>query len=220
MRKRRLLIADDHAMIRAGLKAVAESGGEWEVCGEASDGRTAVAMARRLRPDVVVLDVSMPEMNGIDAARRIVADLPGVAVLFLTMHQSEALVREAAEAGARGLVLKNDASAEFGEALRAVAAGRLYFSPAVAGAVLRGAPAESSSGTGSTGAALAVRLSPRERELVQLLAEGKSNKEAAAILGISENTVETHRKNVMSKLKFRSASDLVRYAIRNQWVSP
>lgn len=213
MKSLRILIADDHGMIRQGLRAVIEAHGDWQLCGEADNGRQAVELARELKPNLVVLDLSMPELNGLDATRKIRAALPRTQVLILTMHDSDSLAQEVLAAGARGYVLKNDAPELLPKAIEALAAGRMFFTPKVADLVM-----ESFANPGAkpqAGEALRSRLTPRERELVQLLAEGKSNKEAAELLGISLNTVETHRKNVMSKLRLRSTSDLVRYAIRN-----
>lgn len=213
MKKLRLLIADDHGMVRRGLRAAIEARPDWEICGEAENGRQAVELARQLRPDLVVLDLTMPELNGLDAARKIRAALPGAHVLIQTMHDSEALAQEVLAVGARGYLLKNDAPEMLVQAIEALAAGRTFFTPKVSDLVMSGLAKPGSDTPRS-------RLTPRERELVQLLAEGKSNKEAADALGISLNTVETHRKNVMSKLRLRSASDLVRYAIRNKLVEP
>lgn len=218
MKKLRILIADDHGMIRQGLRSVVAERRQWEICGEAANGRQAVALARDLRPDVVVLDLMMPEMNGLDATRRIREALPKTQVLILTMHDSEALAQEVLASGARGYLLKNDAPETLPQAIEALAAGRTFFTPKVADLVME--TLVDPAAAASRGDAPRSRLTPRERELVQLLAEGKSNKEAAEMLGISVNTVETHRKNVMSKLGLRSSSDLVRYAIRNKLVEP
>lgn len=216
MKKLRILVADDHGMIRQGLRAVIENRRGWEFCGEAENGRQAVELAMQQRPDVVVLDLTMPELNGLDTTRKIRASLPGTQVLILTMHDSEALAQEVLAAGARGYVLKSDAPELLPKAIEALGAGRMFFTPKVADMVMQtfatpGAPRSEAPRS---------RLTPRERELVQLLAEGKSNKEAADVLGISLNTVETHRKNVMSKLGLRSASELVRYAVRNNLIQP
>jgi DNA-binding NarL/FixJ family response regulator len=212
MKKLRILIADDHGMIRQGIRAVIATRRDWELVGEAADGRAAVALAAKLQPDVCVLDVTMPELNGIEAARQIVAQRPQTAVLIQTMHDSESLAQEILSTGARGYLLKNDAPELLPQAIEAVAAGRAFFTPRVTDMVMRN--------LGGKTAAPQSRLTPRERELVHLLAEGKSNKEAAAVLGISVATVETHRKNVMSKLELRSSADLVRYAIRNGLIEP
>jgi len=215
MKKLRLLIADDHGMVRRGLRAAIEARPDWEICGEAENGRQAVELAKQLRPDLVVLDLTMPELNGLDATRKIRDALPDVHVLIQTMHDSEALAQEVLAAGARGYLLKNDAPEMLAQAIEALAAGRTFFTPKVSELVMSGLAKP-----GTSSAVPRSRLTPRERELVQLLAEGKSNKQAADALGISLNTVETHRKNVMSKLRLRSASDLVRYAIRNKLVEP
>ncbi len=216
MKKLRILIADDHGMIRQGLRAVIEARKGWELCAEATNGRQAVELARQLRPDLVVLDLTMPETNGLDATRKIRETLPRTQVLILTMHDSEALAQEVLAAGARGYVLKNDAPELLPQAIEALAGGRMFFTPTVAELVMQNFMNPGA----ASGEAPRSRLTPREREIVQLLAEGKSNKETADALGISLNTVETHRKNVMSKLHLRSASDLVRYAIRNNLIQP
>ncbi len=216
MKTIRILIADDHGMIRQGLRAAIAARREWEVCGEAENGRVAVELAKELRPDIVILDLTMPELNGLDATRKILAALPRTQVLIQTMHDSEALAQEVLAAGARGYLLKNDAPELLPQAIEALAAGRTFFTPKVSELVMRTLNDPSA----VPAAAPRSRLTPRERELVQLLAEGKSNKEAADTLGITLNTVETHRKNVMSKLQLRSASDLVRYAIRNNLAQP
>jgi DNA-binding NarL/FixJ family response regulator len=213
MKKLRILIADDHSMIRRGLKALIESKPEWELCGAADNGRMAVDLALKTRPDIAVLDITMPELNGLDATRQIRAALPSTQVLILTMHDSDALAREVLEAGARGFVLKNDAPELLPQAIESLAAGRAFFTSRISDILFGGLTPIHSLKSGESPRS---RLTPREREIVQHLAEGKSNKETANVLGISLNTVETHRKNVMSKLKLRSASDLVRYAIRNK----
>ena len=180
------------------------------------NGRAAVELAKELRPDIVVLDLTMPELNGLDATRKILAGRPRTQVLIQTMHDSEALAREVLAAGARGYLLKNDAPELLPQAIDALAAGRTYFTPKVSELVMQTLHNPFATPTDAPRS----RLTPRERELVQLLAEGKSNKEAADALGITLNTVETHRKNVMSKLRLRCASDLVRYAIRNNLAEP
>ncbi|MBL9171357.1 MAG: response regulator transcription factor [Verrucomicrobiales bacterium] len=214
MKPIRILIADDHCLIRQGLRAVIEAHRGWELCGEAGNGRQAIELANELRPDVVVLDLTMPELNGLEATRQIRAHLPRTQILILTMHDSEALAQEVLAAGARGYVLKNDAPELLPRAIEALSAGRMFFTPKVADLVMdnlaKGGP--------NRAASQRSRLTPREREIVQCLAEGKSNKETADALSISINTVETHRKNVMGKLRLRSASDLVRYAIRNHLI--
>ncbi|HEY2952929.1 MAG TPA: response regulator transcription factor [Verrucomicrobiae bacterium] len=214
MKTLRILLVDDHEMVRQGLKAVLEAHGVWEVCGEATTGRQAVALARELRPQIVVMDVTMPELSGLEATRQIRAALPRTEVLILTMHDSEQLVREVLAAGARGYLLKSDAGHALVSAVEALAQHKPFFTSKVAELVLGGFlnPQEPDE------AEVSDRLTPREREIVQLLAEGKTNKEVADVLGISVKTAETHRTNIMRKLKVRSMSELVRYAIRNKIV--
>jgi DNA-binding NarL/FixJ family response regulator len=208
----RILIADDHEVVRQGLRALLAAEIGFTVCGEAKTGRDAVRKTRTLRPDVVVLDVSMPELNGIDAARQIRASSKSE-VLILTMHDRDDLLREALQIGARGYVLKTDAVSELVAAIRAISRGKLFLSSGVAGSVVDTylSVAEQDSGRVARG-----RLTARERELVQLLAEGMSNKEAATALGIAVKTVETHRTNILKKLGFHSVAELVRYAVRNR----
>jgi DNA-binding NarL/FixJ family response regulator len=215
----RILVADDHEIVRQGLRALLEAQPGWQVVAEAVDGRDAVDKAKRARPDVVVLDVSMPNLNGLEAARQIRRALPQTEVLVLTMHDSEQLVREVLEAGARGYVLKSDAGRELVTAVESVRKSKPYFTSRVSEIVLDG---YLHAGTRSDAFNMprTVRLSPREREIVQLLAEGKSNKEVAAALHISVKTAETHRTNLMRKLDLHSISELVRYAIRNKMVEP
>jgi DNA-binding NarL/FixJ family response regulator len=207
----RILIADDHDLIRQGLRKVLEERPGWTICGEAITGREAVAKATELRPNVVVLDVGMPELNGLEATRQIRRALPDTEVLILTMHDSERLAREALAVGARGFLLKTDLGDTVVTAVEHLRRHQPFFTSKVAELVLEGylkpVPAESAQGGGE-------RLTPREREIVQLLAEGKSNKEVASALGNSVHTVETHRSNIMRKLEVRSMSELVRYAIR------
>jgi DNA-binding NarL/FixJ family response regulator len=208
----RILVADDHEIVRQGLRRLLESQPRWQVCAEASSGREAVEKARQLRPDVAVLDFSMPELNGAEATRQILKDTPRTEVLILTMHDTEELVHKVLEAGARGFVLKSDAGRDLVAAVQALLAHKTFLSPSVSKVVvegyLRGPEIETR----------ADRLTPREREIVQLVAEGKSNKEVAAALDISTKTVEVHRSNLMHKLNLTSVSELVRYAIRNHIV--
>ena len=214
MKTLRILIADDHEMVRQGLRRVIEEQKGWSVCGEANTGRQAVAKAKQLRPEIVITDFSMPDLNGLEATRQIRAALPQTEILILTMHDSEQLVREVLAAGARGYILKTDAGHALVAAVNALAQHKPYFTPKVSELVLEGflnprkPLADESSG----------RLTPREREIVQLLGEGKSNKEVASILGISVKTAETHRTNIMRKLELHSMSELVRYAIREKIV--
>jgi DNA-binding NarL/FixJ family response regulator len=215
----RILVADDHEIVRQGLRGLVEAQPGWEVVGEAVDGREAVDQAKRLRPDVVVLDVSMPNLNGLEATRQIRKALPDTEVLVLTMHDSEPLVREVLEAGARGYVLKSDAGRELVTALETVHDHKPYLTSRVSEIVLDGFLRSGGTNEAAT-PPRTVRLSPREREIAQLLAEGKSNKEVAVTLDISVKTAETHRTNLMRKLDLHSISELVRYAIRNKMVEP
>ena len=210
----RILIADDHAVVRRGVRAILESQPGWEVCGEVANGREAVEEVKRLKPDVVVLDVTMPELNGLEATRQILKDAPHTEVLILTMHSSEAVAGEALRAGARGVVLKSDADHELVLAVEALRAHKPYLTPQVAEFVLDRYVGQ----TPEANRVPANALTSREREVIQLVSEGKSNKEVASALGVSVKTVEAHRASVMHKLKLHSASELVRYAIRNKIV--
>lgn len=205
----RILIADDHSVVRAGLRTLLESRDNWEVCAEAADGRDAVEKATKLKPDVAVLDIGMPLLNGVEAARRIHKASPATEILILTMHESDDLVQQVVEAGVRGYILKDDADRILIAAVDAVRHHKPYFSTRVSGTVETGNP------TGEPGRSSRSRLTPREREILQLLAEGKSNKEVASLLGISVNTAEAHRANIMVKLDLHSVTELVHYAIRN-----
>jgi DNA-binding NarL/FixJ family response regulator len=200
----RILIADDHAVVRAGLRTLLESRSSWEVCAEAADGRDAVEKATKLKPDVAVLDIGMPLLNGVEATRRIRANSPSTEILILTMHESDDLVQQVVEAGARGYILKDDADRVLLAAVEAVRNHKPYFSTRV-----------SSPPSDDLHSRTRLRLTPREREILQLLAEGKSNKEVASLLNISVNTAEAHRANIMLKLDLHSVAELVHYAIRN-----
>ena len=213
----RILVADDHEMVRHGLRAVLESRDDLLVCGEATNGRDAVEQAKALVPDLVVMDLTMPELNGLEATRRIRRDLPDCEVLILTMHESEQLIHEVLAAGARGYVLKSDAGTILFSAIDSLAKGRPFFTSKVSDVVLR---AYLSPEHGGTAAGSGTPLSGRENEVVQLIAEGKSSKEVADALGISLKTAETHRTNLMRKLGVHSVSEVVRYAIRNHIISP
>lgn len=208
----RLLIVDDHAVVRAGLRALLESHKGWEVCAEASDGREAVEKASKFKPDVVILDIGMPLLNGVEAARRIHKSLPKSEILILTMHESDDLVQQVVEAGARGYILKDEADRVLHAAVDALRQHKPYFSTRVSEA----ADAADSSADHDSAKSHRSRLTPREREILQLLAEGKSNKEVATLLNISVNTAEAHRANIMLKLDFHSLADLVMYAVRNK----
>jgi DNA-binding NarL/FixJ family response regulator len=209
----KILVADDHDIVRRGLKQLLTAHPGWEVCAEAKTGREAVALAQQHKPQVAVLDVSMPELNGLDAARRIRKLLPATEVVILTLHFSEQLVREIVEAGARAYIMKSDADKDLVTAVEALAEHRSFFTARAGEIVLDGYRKPRA---GSDGKVYAGRLTSREREIVQLLAEGKSSKEVAVSLGISVKTAETHRANVMRKLELHSVSELVRYAVKNQ----
>ena len=214
MKKASILIADDHELVRRGLCAVVMEVEGWRVVAEAGDGRTAVELAIQHQPDVAVLDLAMPEQNGLEATRRIVAEAPSTRVLILTAHESEQVVREVLDAGALGYLLKSDAGQELIAAIQALLDGKPYFTSKVARLILKGYLGSG----GLSAAAIGGSLSPREREIVQLLAEGKTNKEVARRLGITVKTAETHRNNIMRKMGFDSLADLVRYAVRNRIV--
>lgn len=211
-----IIIADDHEVVRQGLRAILERQPGWQVLAEACNGREAVEKTVALHPDVVVLDIAMPEMNGLEAARQICKSADNTGVLILTMLESEQVVREVLRCGARGYVLKTDAARDLVAAVTAVQQGKAFFTSTVAQVVLDGYLKHEGRGA----AADPSRLTDRERQIVQLLAEGKSNKEVAAALGISTKTAETHRANIMHKLDFHSLSELVRYAIRNEIIAP
>jgi len=210
----RILVVDDHAVVRRGVRSLLESQEGWEVCGEATTGRDAVEQSRRLRPDVVVMDLSLPELNGLDATRQILKIAPDTEVLVLTMHHSEELARDALQAGARGYVLKSDADENLIAAVDNLRRHKPFLTSTVTEFVLDDylRPGDSAQDD--------FVVTAREREIIQLVAEGQSSKEAAATLGISVKTIEAHRANIMRKLRLRSVSDLVRYAIRNQIVQP
>jgi DNA-binding NarL/FixJ family response regulator len=208
----RILVVDDHEIVRSGLRTILEAEPGWKVCGEAGDGRQAVSMATSLKPDVIVMDISMPELNGFESARQILRKPPHTEVVILTVHDSETVAREALAAGVRGYVLKSDAQRDLVAAVKAVCAHKPFFTTHVAEMVL----AKYLNGSGrAEGKRSRNVLTPREREILQILAEGKTNKEAATYLGVSVNTIEAHRANIMGKLHLQSFSDLVRYAIRN-----
>ena len=205
-----IIVADDHVVIRKGLRALLEERPGWKVVAEATNGREAVEKAVRLAPDLVVLDLSMPELNGLDATPLILRAVPHARVLILTMHNTEELVEKTLKAGARGYVLKSDAERDLITALEAVLADRTFFTPVASEFGIGFASLPPAGGTLNAG------LSPRERQIIQLLAEGKSNKEVAVRLGISVRTAENHRARIMRKLQLRTLSDLVRHAIRNK----
>ena len=207
----RILIADDHEVARQGIRALLESHPGWEVCAEAKDGREAVELATNSKPDIVLLDIGMPNLNGLDAARQILAVSPAIRILILTMHDAEQVVREVLAAGARGFVLKSDAARDLVAAVDALQHRRTFFTTRVTQMVLNGYLHQEKE---RQPLAKAV-LTPREREVIQLLAEGKTSKEVAVALKLSVKTAETHRTNLMRKLDLHSVADLTLYAIRN-----
>jgi DNA-binding NarL/FixJ family response regulator len=209
----RILIADDHEVVRAGVRGMLATEPDWEVCAEAEDGRRALALAVVLKPDLAVLDVAMPGLNGIDVTRRLRRLLPKTGVLVLTMHPTACLVEDALNAGALGYVLKSDPVDVLVTAVQHVLAGQTYVSPQLC--------AESTVAPfGTSASRLKDPLTPREREVLQLLSEGRGNKEIGAELGISPKTAETHRARLMTKLGLHSLASLVRYAVRHRIIDP
>jgi len=214
----RILVADDHEVVRKGLLALLAQRPDWQICAEATNGREAVKLALKFRPNVAIIDLSMPELNGLEATRQIRHEVPETEVLVFSMYENEQFVRDLLAAGARGYVLKSDVATQLITAIETVARHKPFFTSDVAEKVLEGflklgdlAPEDS----GAHGI-----LTAREREIVQLLAESKSNKEVSLLLGISVKTVQTHRATIMRKLGINSIVDLVHYAIRNNLVTP
>jgi DNA-binding NarL/FixJ family response regulator len=212
--KLRILLADDHEIVRRGLCALLQRHEGWEVCGEASDGREAIEMAKRLKPDVVIVDIGMPQLNGLDATRQLLQHDPHFKVIVLTITDSDQVIREALDAGARGFVLKSDAARDLVAAVEALQSKRMFFTPRVNDLLLAGFLEKGHAITRNEPPNLPT-LTAREREVTQLLAEGKSSKEVAVLLNLSTKTVETHRSNIMRKLNLHSIRDLVVYAIKN-----
>ena len=207
MKRIRILLADDHAVVRQGFKMLLGAQPDMEIVGEASNGREAAEKAEESRPDVVVMDVAMPELNGIEATRRLTASVPHTRVIALSMHKDWVYVREILRAGARGYLLKDSGAEDLVSAIRAVARGESYLSPAVSNAVLDDYRRHVTNPIDL--------LSSREREVLQMLAEGKTNKEIAAVLNLSVYTVDAHRGRIMEKLNLHSINELVRFAVRN-----
>jgi DNA-binding NarL/FixJ family response regulator len=214
MKNLRILIADDHDLMRRGVKSLLQSRAGWEVCGEAHTGREAVSKAEELKPDVVILDISMPDLNGVDAAKRIRKVAPATEILILSVHYSDQLIREIVEAGVRGYIVKSDSDRDLVIAVETLANHKPFFTPRATEVMLTNFH-EGRTHT-EVPETLRDRLTSREREIVQLLAEGKSSKEVASSLSISVKTAETHRANIMRKLQLHTVSELVRYAVRNQ----
>jgi two-component system response regulator NreC len=207
MKKIRILLADDHAVVRQGFKMILSAQPDMEIVGEAGNGREAVELAEQLKPEVVVMDVSMPELNGIEATRRLGDSTPHTRVLALSMHKDSVYVREILRAGARGYLLKDSVAADLVSAVRSIAAGEGYISPQVSTAVLDDYRRHVTNPIDL--------LTSREREVLQMLAEGKTNKEIATVLNLSVYTVDAHRGRIMEKLNLHSINELVRFAVRN-----
>ncbi len=216
MRRIRIVLADDHNLIRSGLRLLLERQEDLEVVGEAGDGRAAVECVERTGPDVVVLDIAMPLLNGIEAARQIAARFSDVKIVILSMHSDESYVIRALKAGARAYLLKDSAETDLISAVRAVTAGRAFFSPTVSKVLAEDYVRQLRLRDEDDSYEL---LTSREREVLQLLAEGKSNKEVASVLGISLYTAETHRGNIIAKLNIHSVPELILYAVRKGIIS-
>jgi DNA-binding NarL/FixJ family response regulator len=212
----RVLVADDHEVVRRGLRALLETQRGWEVCGEATNGREAVEKANECRPDVVLLDLCMPELGGLETTRQILKTVPGTEILVLTMHESEQALQDVLEAGARACLMKSDAGRDLLAAVQALSHHQPFFSSRVGRMI-----SEDFKSGGEPKAVMSPGiLTPREREIIRMLAEGKTAKDVASALNITLKTTETHRTNIMRKLDLHSATDLVRYAIRNGIVAP
>jgi len=209
-----LLVADDHDVVRRGIRALIQEQPGWQVAAEARDGRDAVTKATQFQPDVAILDITMPALNGIDAAMQIAKLSPRTKVLILTVHESDHLSRKALDAGAHGYILKTDAAIDLITAISSLLSNKTFFTPKIAQMVLNGYLGKGPTATADT----SLQITLREREILQLLAEGKHSKEAATVLDISVKTVETHRSNILRKLHCHSVADLVRYAVRNHIV--
>jgi RNA polymerase sigma factor (sigma-70 family) len=212
----RIVLADDHTVIRKGLRLLLEGQADFAVVGEASDGRAAVELAEQHKPNVVVMDVAMPQLNGIEAARQIAAKSPQTAIVFLSMHADESYVFRALKAGARAYLLKDSAEYDLINAIRAVSEGKASFSPAISKMLVENYMREMQEREVEDSYEL---LTTREREILQMLAEGKTNKEVAAILNLSLYTVETHRSNILQKLNLHSVPELILYAVRKGVIS-
>jgi DNA-binding NarL/FixJ family response regulator len=217
LKKLRIVVADDHELVRRGIRDLLQIQRGWNVVGEAANGREAVDKVRRLKPDIAILDITMPDMDGLEATRQIREAADVTQVLILSMHESDQMVRRVLEAGARGYVLKSDMAMHLIKAVKDVSHGKISLTPKVSEIVLEGflKVGEESKQPAPPRA----RPTPREREIIRLLAEGKANKEIASALGITVRTVETHRARIMMKFGFHCLSDLIHYAIRSKMVS-
>lgn len=216
MKRIRVLLADDHTLIRAGLRRVAEAQPDITVVGEAENGRQAVSMSGSLKPDVVVMDIGMPSLNGIEASRQIQAAQPDTHIVMLSMHSDETYVLRALRAGAKGYLLKDSAEEDLARAIHAAAEGRSFFSPAVSKLLLEDYMRTLQRNGSEDSYDL---LTPREREILQLVAEGNSSKEIGNLLNLSVYTVETHRARIMQKLNFKGIPELILYAVRKGIIS-
>jgi two-component system response regulator NreC len=212
----RVLVADDHTIIRSGLRHLIEKESDIEVAGEAADGREALELTEQLRPDVVLLDITMPKLNGIDVSRQIAAKLPKISIIILSMHSDESYVLKSLKAGARGYLLKDSAESDIINAIRAVSRGKAYFSPEISRMLVDDYIRQLQQRGVEDSYEL---LSSREREIFQLLAEGHSNKEISTMLNLSPHTVETHRGNIFEKLNLHSLPELILYAVRKGVIS-
>jgi DNA-binding NarL/FixJ family response regulator len=214
----RILVVDDHDIVRQGVCALVTSQPDWEICGEARSGREAISMAADLKPDVIIMDLLMPDLNGLDAARQIKKHLPSVEVLVLSGHEDSDLIQSVFDAGIRAYIFKSQARTHLVPAVTALLARKPYLTSRISEVLFRRFEHQAAGGEKEGRADAA--LTAREREIIQLLAEGRSNKEVASDLSISIKTVETHRASIMRKLNLDSLSDLVRYAIRNKIIEP
>jgi DNA-binding NarL/FixJ family response regulator len=216
MSKLRILLGDDHTILRNGLRKILQERADWDVVAEAGDGREAIRQVLELQPDIAILDIGMPLLNGIEATRQIVRRLPDMQILILSMHANEAYIIQALKAGARGYLLKDSADTELIRGVAAVSAGKSYFSPAVSKVMLNDYVRHLAE------KGIADRydsLSEREREVFQLIAEGHSNKEIATLLSVSPATIETHRAHILQKLDVHNTAELVLYAVRRGVIS-
>jgi RNA polymerase sigma factor (sigma-70 family) len=216
MKKIRILIADDHGVVRKGLRLQLEQHSDFEVIGEANNGREAIMLVDELSPDIVIMDIAMPNLNGIQAAAQIVKKNPQVGIIVLSMHSDETYLTRTLAAGAKGYLLKENAEVDLERAVRLVAQGKPYFSPAIASALLEDYMRQMQQRGLQDSYDL---LTEREKEVLQLLAEGKTNKDVALLLNLSPNTVETHRTRLMQKLDLHSTAEIVLYAVRKQIIS-
>jgi DNA-binding NarL/FixJ family response regulator len=206
-----LLVADDHELVRRGIRALIQEQPEWQIVAEAKDGRDAVTKATEFQPDVAILDITMPSLNGLDAAMQIAKLSPRTKILILTVHESDQLIRKALDAGASGYIFKTDAAFDLITAVNSLLSDKAFFTPQISQMVLNGYLGKGPKASDDA----PLQITAREREIVQLVAEGKHSKEVATVLDITVKTVETHRSNILRKLHCHSVSDLVRYAVRN-----